>query len=198
MKKMTKYSVLLGVFLIITGLAGIVWYWGFGIDEYRGTYDHASIIKMFDEDWAWLVQGNLITDVTDYSPEHTLEHRVRVDYDFETGNFYNIDLDIYVYRHLFKAVGFTAFGIRHPNTSRQNGFILFLGVDRDYRRHGYGRILLKYACDELFKRGCPYIELDTHIKNFSAQKLYTSAGFKEQSRANNIVYYRLMRPVLLR
>ena len=36
MKRSIKYSIVLGSFLVIAGIGTAAWYWGFGIDEYRG------------------------------------------------------------------------------------------------------------------------------------------------------------------
>ena len=62
---------------------------------------------------------------------------------------------------------------------RKTGRIHMLGVDRDYRNRGLGRMALFGGLSYLKSRGVRIVELTVDSANASALTLYRSAGFKE-------------------
>ncbi len=73
----------------------------------------------------------------------------------------------------------------HIETDSQYGYIQYkkacikwLGIREEYRKRGYGQLLLHAVCQELFASGCPTIELHVAVTNRAAQKLYEKCNFK--------------------
>ena len=58
-----------------------------------------------------------------------------------------------------------------------NGGIGMLGVDREYRNRGFGRLLLRWGIWRLQTAGCAMIELEVVDSNNRALPLYESEGF---------------------
>ena len=63
--------------------------------------------------------------------------------------------------------------------AENTGRIHMLGVDRDYRNRGLGRIALFRGLSYLKSRGARIVELTVDRDNADALSLYRSAGFKE-------------------
>lgn len=75
-----------------------------------------------------------------------------------------------------KVVGFVTYYMDHmeqPGTGR----ILFLDVSKDHRGKRYGEQLLKYAINDLKKRGAYQVWLAVREENKPAQRLYRRFGF---------------------
>ncbi len=59
------------------------------------------------------------------------------------------------------------------------GWINYLAVDPEARRRGLGREIMQRAEAELFKRGCPKINLQIRGSNTEALGFYRAIGFLE-------------------
>ena len=89
-------------------------------------------------------------------------------------------------------VGFTQL---YPNYSsvhaHKNWILNDLYVDKDSRKQGAGKLLIKSAMEFAKKDEALYIELSTAIDNFTAQGLYESIGFEKQEPDKNFFSYRM-------
>lgn len=68
------------------------------------------------------------------------------------------------------------------NHNLHDGFVTYIEhvvVDKQYRGHGYGSQLIRFAEDRAREEGCYLIELDTDIGAERAAKLYESSGYKK-------------------
>ena len=65
--------------------------------------------------------------------------------------------------------------------------ILNIGIDPDFKRHGYGTSLLNHLIEELKKRDIGEILLEVRAGNKSAIQFYKKQGFEEISVRKN--YY---------
>lgn len=54
-------------------------------------------------------------------------------------------------------------------------------VDKEYRKNGYGKLLLKYLIDICNKNGVDKIYLEVRTDNIIAKNFYKSFGFKKES-----------------
>lgn len=60
--------------------------------------------------------------------------------------------------------------------------IVNIGILEDYRKKGYGEILIKYLIYLCSKRNISYISINVDINNYKAMNLYKKIGFKEYKR----------------
>ncbi|QGU95184.1 GNAT family N-acetyltransferase [Clostridium bovifaecis] len=60
-------------------------------------------------------------------------------------------------------------------------YIVNFGILKDYRSKGYGKMLLTYMLNILYKKGKKSIKIKVDSKNESAIKLYKSVGFIEET-----------------
>ncbi len=68
------------------------------------------------------------------------------------------------------------------NHNLHDGFVTYIEhvvVDKQYRGHGYGSELIRFAEDRAREEGCYLIELDTDIGAERAAKLYESSGYQK-------------------
>lgn len=75
-------------------------------------------------------------------------------------------------------VAFTFVRIRPDDRGDIKGGIGMIGVDRDYRKRGFGRLLLRWGIWRLHQAGCTTIDLEVVDTNNRALPLYESEGFK--------------------
>jgi len=61
------------------------------------------------------------------------------------------------------------------------GWINYLAVHPDHQRKGYGKQLVESLETELFKRGCPKINLQIRHGNTAVQAFYESVGFADDN-----------------
>lgn len=134
-----------------------------GIYTYVPEKDRDFILKVFKENWDWLVNS------TNYSPEYTFDNLASDLQPSSKGN-----LIVKVYYENSQPAGFVAY---HKNPFYE-GFVLFLAVDKCFRSRGYARKLLQYAIDDLKKQGSAFVRLVTRVDNQSARKVYEGMGFK--------------------
>ena len=82
--------------------------------------------------------------------------------------------------HNDKMVG-VATGRVRPCKSRPNkyhGYIITLGVDADYRRHGLGSVLLSKLQQNFETRDCGYVYLHCSTDNDTALAFYANQGYR--------------------
>ena len=85
-----------------------------------------------------------------------------------------------------EVVGYSVSGLSpHPNES-ERGYIFAIAIKADYRRQGFGRLLLNKTCDLLCKLGATKIDLDVRESNIRARNLYEKLGFKRYSIRENL------------
>lgn len=71
------------------------------------------------------------------------------------------------------------------------GHILFLAVDKQFRRQGYAHKLIQFALDQLKKQGAQVVNICTYDFNTAAQKLYTEQfGFIKENQEGQFIHYR--------
>jgi len=172
-----KYILLVSVFAV--SAVGLFFYLTkekSNIYDFDYARDAKEILDIFDKDWYWLV-AHLTPE--EYSADFMLKNRA---YDQNPANFGK--LIIKVAREGDKLAGFTAYFKRRFF----EGFLLYLGVVRDFRRKGYGKKLMLYAINDLFNKGCSVIRLLTRTDNV-ARKLYEKLGFKLYHEEPGFVYY---------
>jgi mycothiol synthase len=74
-------------------------------------------------------------------------------------------------------VAFSFVRLRLGDEETMKGGIGMLGVDREYRNRGFGRLLLRWGIWRLQSAGCSTIELEVVDSNNRALPLYESEGF---------------------
>lgn len=137
-----------------------------GIYAYSAESDRDFILKVFRENWDWLVSRYS----HDFSAEYTFDNLASDKKASSIGN-----LIVKVYYENSQPAGFVAYHLK----PFYEGFVLFLAVDKDFRSRGYARKLLQYAIDDLKKRGSTFIRLITRVDNKAARKVYEGMGFKQ-------------------
>lgn len=170
--RILKYvlSVILALSVSAIGYCYYDKYYADGIKPYDAKRDRAAVIKIFNDEWDWLLPDR------EYSVENMLDLK-RASYDHS----YDGKLQMYVYRDGRKTVGFTAF----YKIKFYHGQILFLAIDKDYRRKGYARKLFKYDVDSLISQGCFRLLVITRPWNDKAKALYVSEGFEETAESDD-------------
>jgi ribosomal protein S18 acetylase RimI-like enzyme len=142
--------------------------------------DIADILKIFDENWYWLMPAPPDT----YHPGY-------VDYVFkyrapQANPFQHNKLTIKVLRIDNQVAGFVAYYMK----SKKSGMLLFLAVKDIFRGKQYGEKLARYAVGELCKAGATEVHLLTRVDNIPAQKIYKKLGFKERlNDGEGFVYF---------
>lgn len=158
-----------------------------GKSQHIKTYDPArhreAVLDIFNQNWFWLVaKTKEEARHVGYSPEYKFDYLAPTDKTEDIG-----DLVVKVYEQEGKVAGFVAYYMK----SFYKGVILFLAIDKEYRRKGYARELLVYAISDLKDRGATVIELLTRLKNERARALYEHFGFKETRRLDKFISYQL-------
>ncbi len=98
-------------------------------------------------------------------------------------DIYNLGAGFLVAQQDNIVVGYIIFWIRYED----EGHIISLAVDKDYRRMGIGAELVEYAIDIFRKCNIREIKLEVRIGNKGAREFYTKLGFKEKEVFKN--YY---------
>jgi ribosomal protein S18 acetylase RimI-like enzyme len=133
---------------------------------YQKERDHDAIINLFERERFWLT-------LSDYDPVFMLKYMAP----YKGLSFKGI-LHVWVVREGNQFVGFTACYFEEPGIGR----ILFLATEPEFRGKGYGKMLVKYALQELHTMGASKVKILTRNTNFPAQKIYSGVGFVETSR----------------
>ena len=64
----------------------------------------------------------------------------------------------------------------------KRAFIGSIGVDKNYKRQGVGKALLKAVENRVKKRNISVVEVDYYSFNTAAEVLYKCCGYKEKKR----------------
>ena len=64
-----------------------------------------------------------------------------------------------------------------PDDGERVGFIMMIAVRSDYRRRGYGSLLLSYLVEETKTLGVRQLMLNVRAENLSAKAFYRHHGF---------------------
>lgn len=136
------------------------------IRDYNPKDDREFILKLFKNNWYWLVSEYS----TDFSAQYMLDNKSSSKESKNTGN-----LTIKMYYEDSKPVGFIAYYMKELFV----GYILFIAIDEQSRGKGSARKLLEYAINDLKNRQALSIQLVTRVSNLRGQKLYTGMGFKQ-------------------
>ena len=179
MNKFKKRIVFAG--LMFAALGG-AWYYTSHVHkpiyDFEFAHDINAVLSMFKEDWYWL-DASRDEFESDY-----------VTYKFKNKNPHLNPLTagsmrIKVVREHDQTVGF----ITYHKEGADAGRILYLEVQKDFRRKQYGKMLVRHAMDDLIAMGSKKIRLVTRTDNLAAQKLYKSVGFVETSRSDGFVSF---------
>lgn len=134
------------------------------IYSFNAERDTSAILTIFEKNRYWLLANE------DSSPAFMLKYRTP-----NTNPSFFGKLIIKVLRQDNKVAGFVAYH-REENHWR----LLFLAVDHEFRGHGYGALLARYAMNEMInKYGAQKIVLWTRVSNLPAQRIYKELGFTE-------------------
>ncbi len=90
-------------------------------------------------------------------------------------DIYNLGAGFLVAQQDNMIVGYIIFWIRYED----EGHIISIAVDKNYRRKGVGAELVKYAVDIFKKCNVREIKLEVRVGNGGARKFYTNLDFKE-------------------
>ncbi len=170
-KRLSYKKIIIGLLFMCAVGAGVLYYVSVShspIYEFDEKRDTQPILKLFHENWYWLVASS------DYSPEFAFKYRAPSQDPRYLGK-----LRVKVLREKNTFIGFVAYYMK----TETEGKVLFLAVKTAARGKRYGQQLLQYALDDLINNmGAKIIKLVTRTNNLRAQKLYNRAGFKETSR----------------
>lgn len=146
------------------------------IDEYDQARDEKAIKDLFHEDYYWLYPD------TSYDVEahmgFTLKYRAPNENPLYVGT-----LQVKVLHVDDQFAGFTAYYKKTPT----EGMLLFLAINKNFRKHGFGEKLARYAVEELKKMGSQKIVLVTRETN-PAQNIYRRIGFEKTSIEDGFLY----------
>jgi len=91
-----------------------------------------------------------------------------------------------------KPVGFTQLYPKYSSARLTKNWILNdLFVDLNHRKQGIGEALINTAMNFAKKQGATFVQLETAVYNYTAQKLYEAIGFKKQEPDNEFFLYRI-------
>jgi ribosomal protein S18 acetylase RimI-like enzyme len=144
------------------------------IYDFNPTRDTQAMLKIFDKNSYWLLAN------PQSSPAFMLKHRT-----YDTNPLHFGSLHVKVLYEKDKLAGFTTY---HLGDTPEEGRILFVAVDHDFRGKGYGKILTEYAMKELFAMGVTHVALWTRVSNLHAQRIYKGLGFKEIFDENGYMF----------
>lgn len=160
-------TVFVGLALCIIGLG--YWYTHHsaqtceGIALYNPTRDKQFLLKLFSDNWYWLVPHGL-----SFSAEKFLDRGTK-----KSAGETEEDSKIFVYCVQNKPVGFVAY---HKELFYK-GRLRFIAIDKDHRGRGYSEKLMNFAMDDMKNMGLRLVQLVTRTNNEPAKKLYNKLGF---------------------
>ena len=80
---------------------------------------------------------------------------------------------------------------RQASNNPKIGYIFSLKINENSRNEGYGKQLIKVACNDLKELGCKSVEFNLDISNESAQRLLTKLGFiKEPTFVPKVINFK--------
>jgi RimJ/RimL family protein N-acetyltransferase len=146
-----------------------------GIALYDIQRDRQEILRLFKENWYWLIPEDTPFSAEQFLDPHLLNR---------TGE--NKDASkIFVYCLENRPIGFVAYYKQSPTTAR----LRFIAVDQPYRGKGYSQELMNAALDDMKKEGITKVNLITRTNNQPARKLYTRLGFKQIEEEDGYVHF---------
>ena len=90
------------------------------------------------------------------------------------------------------AVAFTQLYPKYSSARAVKNWILNdLYVDEQHREQGIGQELIATAMNFAKQQGAKFVQLETAIDNFNAQRLYESIGFIQQEPDKDFLLYRI-------
>lgn len=99
---------------------------------------------------------------------------------------------IFVAMDADKPVGFTQLYPKYSSVRLSKNWILNdLFVDGDYRKQGIGEKLIQTAMDFAKMQGSSFVQLETAVDNFTAQRLYEAIGFEKQAHDTEFFLYKI-------
>lgn len=91
-----------------------------------------------------------------------------------------------------KPVGFTQLYPKYSSAKLTKNWILNdLFVDEPYRKQGVGALLIRKAMDFAKSQGSTFVQLETAVDNYTAQRLYEAIGFKQQENDTEFFLYKI-------
>ena len=91
-----------------------------------------------------------------------------------------------------KPAGFTQLYPKYSSVSASKNWILNdLYVDSNYRKQGIGEVLIKTAMEFAKEEGATYVQLETAVDNYTAQRLYEAIGFEKQEPETEYLLYKI-------
>jgi len=139
------------------------------IDDYDQARDEQDIKNTFYDEYYWLYPDESYDVETHVG--FMLKYKAPNENPLYVGTLY-----VKVARLEGKFVGFTAY---HKETVIR-GRLLFLAINKNFRKRGFGEQLARYAVEQLKQLGFHTIVLVTRVNN-PAQKIYKRIGFIETS-----------------
>lgn len=89
-------------------------------------------------------------------------------------------------------VAFTQLYPKYSSARLSKNWILNdLYVAENYRKQGIGKKLIKTAMDFAQKQGSTFVQLETAVDNFTAQRLYENIGFVKQGADTDFFLYKI-------
>ncbi len=175
-KRSQKNKILILGSLFATLLTGFFCYYYFkptALIDFNNSQEQVTFLQKLFKDNMYL----LVSEDSDFSLDFMLKNKVSRAYE-PTMPLHTMKL--YQDPH-GRLAGFTTY--YHPYMhQRGHALILFLVVDKEFRKKGYGKKMLEYVLKELKKEGCTSAELAVRVENLEAQKLYKKLGFYEYWR----------------
>ncbi len=153
------------------------------IYEFQFERDTQPILKLFTDNWYWLLATPDDTEFPAYYLKELhfmLKHRAPQAHALYAGR-----LSIKTLRDNDTLAGFVTY---HKDAAGK-GVVQFLAVDSAYRGRGYGEQLMRYALDDLKSKGAKHVDLFTRTTNYAAQKIYNNVGMHETKRTDKFVYF---------
>ena len=136
--------------------------------------DTAELVELMKKNAYWL------SDNPNFNPEFHLKYRTPDTRPSSAGT-----LSIRVLRQEDKLVGFIAYHMR----SAALGFVLFIAIKPEFRGKRYGQQLMRYAVDDLTRKGAVKIRLVTRPANKPGHALYKRFGFKLMREDDTFSYF---------
>ena len=88
--------------------------------------------------------------------------------------------------------GFTQLYPKYSSVRASKNWILNdLYVDNDHRKRGIGEALIRAAMDFAKGEGSTFVQLETAVDNYTAQRLYEAIGFERQEPETEFLVYRI-------
>jgi ribosomal protein S18 acetylase RimI-like enzyme len=89
-------------------------------------------------------------------------------------------------------VGFTQlYPLISSGRAIKNWVLNDLYVDAGHRKKGIGEALIKTAMNFAASTGAAFVQLETAVDNFTAQRLYETIGFEKQAPDEKFFIYRI-------